>query len=256
MKNAPVDPYVHPVSAFIFAVITCAGILMSSSLWTSLAISLGASVIVTMFTRATLRKAFLVLVGFSAGFSCIRIALIALFSPAQASSFSLPSFSTPRFLGSITIGGPVDITAVASSAQSMLNLTGIVIAFCGFSLLIGPENMMHLIPRRWVRMRELTAMTNNVLWRLPRDITTINEAQSYVNTQSRLHKISRIFPSLVTHLVGQSPVHAGISDLRSSATTQHAQWFHFRFSPDDTSFLWACAWCICMWSGIFLWVSL
>ncbi len=166
-------------------------------------------------------------------FSVVRLALIAVTTHSETSTFALPQITFPSWLGSLVLGGSVDTHVIVTSAQSMALLTSVIIGCCAFSFLIGPHRIVHLIPRKLTSLRESTQVASNVMWRTPNEVRLINEAQ-YNHRSSKFSSARYVFPAFVSELVNQSTTHAGVADLRKSAITRQVSWYRFTFSHSDT----------------------
>lgn len=206
----------------------------------------------TFITSRQSRNTFFYIVGVCIAFSLLRLALIALTTHTQNSPFAMPRITVPHWAGGFDLGGKVDTEVLISSAQSMTILTCVIIACCGFSFLVGPHRMIHLIPRKLRAMRESTHITSNVLWRAPNEIRLINEAHYNNKSTTKFSTLKHIFPTFVSELVNQSTTHAGVVDLRKAAITRGARWHQFTFSRYDMDLIGVSIAFVVIFVGIFM----
>ncbi len=224
----------HPVSTLVFGAVVVALGYIASSLITSLFLLIALIFIVfTLIEKSMYRKTFVYIAVLCIVYGALRLFLIAITTSTNSSSFHFIEIRFPSWLGSITLGGPVDIDLIYKSALSMSFVTIVIIACCAFSFLIGPSLLVHIIPRRMHRLLETTLISSNVLWRAPNEIRLINEARNNVHTRGRFQNLRNLFPCFISELVSQSCTHAGVVELRSKAIERKRKWYKFYFSKND-----------------------
>lgn len=234
VNHSPTKQLFHPLFAFIY----CACVLLMGIFAPNLAFIFAVLFIAISFTYFLIgsqqsKKAFLIIVALCVTYSFLRLVLIAITTNSMTSKVTIPTFTFPAWLGSIQLGGPVDLDALYSSAKSVSVLAIIVIACCAFSFLVGPQRLIHLIPTKMHTLKETTQIASNVLWRTPNEVRLISEAQSHLPHNSKFLNLRWIFPTFVSELVNQSATHAGVIDLRKNAIEKNSKWFRFSFSKSD-----------------------
>lgn len=237
VKNAPTPHHYHPIAAAFFSTAVILGAVFSPSLAIIMSVTCVAIVVTYLLIDSKKdRITFAWIVALCVIFSLARLALIAITTTSESSSFTLPQFTFPSWLGSLELGGAVDTQVITTSATSMALLTAVIVGCCAFSFLIGPHRIIHLIPRQMRSFRESTLIASNVLWRAPNEVRLINEAQ-YNHPSTKFSVVRFVFPAFVSELVNQSTTHAGVADLRKSALSQRVRWYRFSFIRRDADLI-------------------
>lgn len=224
----------HPFVAGIFCSVALIGTFLSPNLGISLAVMFAITAIVFSLIKSKIsRNTFVFIFVTCIVFSLLRLFIIAISSQVEKSSLVLPEVKFPSWLGSLVLGGKVDIDAMVASSKSMTTLVSLVLAISAFSFLVGPNRIIHLIPRRLQSVRELAHISSNVLWRTPNELQLIREAQINISSKKKFANARNIFPAFIAELVHQSPTHAGVFDLRKGSITANKSWHKFEYNQQD-----------------------
>lgn len=231
----------HPATAAIYSTSIIVAAYLSPKLELSIAVfSISTAISILIIKNKQHRKTFVFIMATCIAFSLTRLTLLAFTTQSDESALNLPRISFPSWLGSLSLGGPVDTDSIISSANSMTVLTCIVLSTIAFSFLIGPSRMVHLVPKRLGSVRELTNISSNVLWRTPNELRLIDEAQSNYSKKGRFSTLRNVVPLFISELVSQTTTHAGVFDLRKNAIKTHSRWYKFTFEKDDLNLLFLC----------------
>ncbi len=109
-----------------------------------------AVIIVEVHRSATLvAKAFPIIVFISAIFALLRVALTALTTHGVGRAwFTLPElFTLPRWLGSIRIGGRVELATVLHSMTEAYAIVGFIAVFAAWNATVSHHEVLRMVPR-------------------------------------------------------------------------------------------------------------
>lgn len=246
----------HPASALLFTIGVILLAIRTTHLLTSLFVLFATITMVYMLLEKRIyKKTFLFIAILCIVYGLLRLFLIAITTSTTSSSFNIFEIKFPSWLGSITLGGPIDLDLLYKSTLSVSALSVVIIACCAFSFLIGPSRLVHLVPRSMRRLLEASLISSNVLWRAPNEIRLINEARNNVRSRSKFQNLRNVFPCFVSELVSQSCTHAGVVELRSQAIAKKRRWHKFYFSKADLLLLGFIVSVLVMYFGIEMLVS-